>query len=351
MIRLFVALAISTMTAAVAYADPIRINGLYVNTFGDPTNQPLIFIHGGPGYNSFSFEASVAQKLANDGYYVVVYDQRGAGRSEPAKTLSEFTFRSYAKDLDRIIETLGLKIPILMGHSFGGPIALKFMDFYPGVAKELILVAAPVSMPQTFRAMINRAAQTNLQLTWDVSEYRNKMFNLAQTGQIADAMFGPILRYGTHINGNRYIPPEIIGSAFAQASSNGTYETAQSTPEEKTVEAEMNRRPDKYLLGDMKSEPMVGFAKMENYATVDLFNSLKAHRDHVFGIYGSDDGLFDRDQLDAIRDTLPKGHFQVIENASHAVFAHQRIAFVEQVERINRVNRASAKTCAALFAP
>ncbi|MFT6246723.1 MAG: proline iminopeptidase, partial [Crocinitomicaceae bacterium] len=42
---------------------------LYVKTFGDSLDTPTIFIHGGPGYNCATFEATTAEKLASKGFY------------------------------------------------------------------------------------------------------------------------------------------------------------------------------------------------------------------------------------------------------------------------------------------
>lgn len=53
---------------------------LYIKTFGDPHHPAIVFIHGGPRGNSVLFEGTTAQKLADKGFYVIVYDRRGEGR-------------------------------------------------------------------------------------------------------------------------------------------------------------------------------------------------------------------------------------------------------------------------------
>jgi proline iminopeptidase len=304
----------------------------------------LIFIHGGPGYNSYGFEVSVAERLAATGYYVVVYDERGAGRSAPGLSLFDFSYRAYTQDLKQIIDTLQIRHPILMGHSFGGSLALKFMDSYPGVARAAFLIAAPVSFPQTFRAIIDRAANINSQPTWNFTTYRQQVANLVQIQNVAAAFYCPFPIYGVRLNGDRCIPPETIGLAFAQAMANGSYSTSRPTLEEKAVTAELEASPQKKLLSDMKSEPVVGFAYNENYAALDLFASLQRHRARVFGMYAAEDGLFDQGQLSGIESTLPAGHFVMIPNSSHGIFQQQRAKFIEQVGRFDCELRLSGLT-------
>lgn len=69
-----------------------KLDGLYISTYGDKSNSAAIFIHGGPGYDSQDFEITTAELLASKGFYVVVYDQRGQGRSDLAKDYTDYTY-------------------------------------------------------------------------------------------------------------------------------------------------------------------------------------------------------------------------------------------------------------------
>jgi proline iminopeptidase len=317
-------------------AAPIKINGLYVNTFGNPNDQALIYIHGGPGYNSYGFEISAAEQLAAKGFYVVVYDQRGASRSAPVANVLDFNYRSVTRDLKSIVDKLKIKEPILLGHSFGGSIALKFLDRYPDVARGAILIAAPISFPQTFWAVINRATSLNLRPTIFPDEYQKQMANLAQIQNVATAFMCPVPIFGVHLNGGRCIPPAIIATAFSQALALGTYNTANPSPEEKSISGELKASPQKNLLNDINPQATVGYAFTENYAAQDLFETLKKHRENVFGIYATEDGLFDQAQLTRIENTISPPNFRMVENASHALFQEQRTVFVDQVTQFAR---------------
>ncbi len=127
-------------------------SGLYFNTFGDSKNPPILFLHGGPGYNSYTFEYGAANELANNGYYVVVFDQRGCGRSS-AGIPTAYTFPEATKDIIEVIQTTGIKNPMLIGHSWGGTLAIEFLKLHAGVSRGAILLDAPVSWPGTLFSM------------------------------------------------------------------------------------------------------------------------------------------------------------------------------------------------------
>ena len=59
----------------------IQAQDIYSKAFGNKKGIPVIFLHGGPGFNCVNFEVTTAQKLADKGFYVIVYDRRGEGRS------------------------------------------------------------------------------------------------------------------------------------------------------------------------------------------------------------------------------------------------------------------------------
>ncbi len=156
----------STLTFASSKSNQ-KIDGLYVKEFGVSTNQALIFLHGGPGYNSFSFEASTAELLAQKGFYVIVYDQRGSGRSDSVG-LKNYTFENAISDLKTIYEYYKVKKAILLGHSFGGTLAMKYAEKNPEEVKSVILANAPIDQPGIVKSIL------------DNCELRYKQFNNTQ---------------------------------------------------------------------------------------------------------------------------------------------------------------------------
>lgn len=102
---------------------------IYTRTFGNTTEKPIIFLHGGPGYNCVNFEATTAQQLADNGFFVIVYERRGEGRSNDPN--SKFTFKETFDDLNAIYQKYSLSKATLIGHSFGGVVATFFAEANP----------------------------------------------------------------------------------------------------------------------------------------------------------------------------------------------------------------------------
>jgi pimeloyl-ACP methyl ester carboxylesterase len=98
----------------------------------------VIAVHGGPGFDH------VGPKLAlgplSDIAQVVVYDQRGHGRSD-RRTLDEWTLDTWADDIVRLCDVLGIERPIVLGNSFGGFVAQRYLARHPGHADKMIFYA------------------------------------------------------------------------------------------------------------------------------------------------------------------------------------------------------------------
>lgn len=111
----------------------IPVNGtlLHAESFGDPGGSLLIFLHGGPG-SDYRNGLQVKQ-LAEDGYHVVFYDQRGAGLSERlAKEV--YSIPLYLDDLSGVIQyyrSSAAQKVFLFGHSWGAMLAAAYINAYP----------------------------------------------------------------------------------------------------------------------------------------------------------------------------------------------------------------------------
>lgn len=111
----------------------IFINGtqLHSETFGNPNDPMVVFLHGGPG--SDYRNGLNAQQLANDGYYVVFYDQRGSGLSK-RHNRDIYTIQLMLDDLTAVIDyyrTSSSQKVFLFGHSWGAMIAAAYVNAYP----------------------------------------------------------------------------------------------------------------------------------------------------------------------------------------------------------------------------
>lgn len=119
----------------------IFVNGtqLHAETFGNPNNPMLVFLHGGPG-SDYRNGLNV-QQLANDGYYVVFYDQRGSGLSK-RHDKNTYSIQLVLDDLTEVIKyyrTVPTQKIFLFGHSWGAMLATAYINEYPTLIDGVIL--------------------------------------------------------------------------------------------------------------------------------------------------------------------------------------------------------------------
>lgn len=98
----------------------------------------IIAMHGGPGFDH------VGPKLGlgplRDVAQLVLYDHRGHGRSD-WRQADEWTLDTWADDVVRLCDALGIEQPIVLGNSFGGFVAQRYLARHPGHASKVILYA------------------------------------------------------------------------------------------------------------------------------------------------------------------------------------------------------------------
>jgi len=112
----------------------------FVRTAGDPTDPPLILVHG--NVSSGVFFEGLMEGLADQDVYLVAPDLRGYGMSERKQIDATRGMRDFSDDLNALIEEMGLKTPIdLLGWSAGAGVVMQYAIDHPGSVKGLILEA------------------------------------------------------------------------------------------------------------------------------------------------------------------------------------------------------------------
>lgn len=96
----------------------------------------LILLHGGPGYDHSSFKPGFS-RLA-DLAQIVYYDHRGHGRSD-RRPADEWTLDTFADDIVRLCDALGIVKPIVLGQSFGGFVAQRYLARHPAHPARVVL--------------------------------------------------------------------------------------------------------------------------------------------------------------------------------------------------------------------
>lgn len=275
---------------------------LYSAAYGQKTNPAIIFLHGGPGYNSFSFEASTAERLAADGYYVIVYDQRGCGRSSAVTGL--YTFDEALQDIDDLISKYEIVKPTLIGHSWGGTLGIMYAARHPEKIKALVLTGSPLSYQQTFRAIIGNCRQRYTATSSQQLQYID-MLEKMDTAQLLYANY-----------------------CFMHAMSAGLYKASTPADNSKDITARVKAHKDIAYIAKMTEEPVSGFYNKEHYTQLDLRTKVKTLKTPLYAIYGDEDGLFNKACLQDVEAAVGEDNYTLVSNASHNVFIDQQDTFI-----------------------
>jgi proline iminopeptidase len=110
---------------------------IYYKTFGNPNGTPVIFLHGGPGGEGVKDENLKFYDLKK--YFVVLFDQRGCGKSIPEGVFVENNTKNLIEDIEQLRRHLNLNKFILFGHSWGSTLALLYGQKYPQNLLKLIV--------------------------------------------------------------------------------------------------------------------------------------------------------------------------------------------------------------------
>ena len=109
---------------------------LYIEESGNPDGMPVIFLHGGPGAGC---EAGHRQFFDPQKYRIVLFDQRGCGRSTPHAELSANTTWALVEDIEAIRNFLHVDSWLVFGGSWGSTLALVYAQSYPQHVRGMIL--------------------------------------------------------------------------------------------------------------------------------------------------------------------------------------------------------------------
>lgn len=109
---------------------------IYWEQVGNPAGQPVLFLHGGPGAGA----GSVHRRFFDPAQWrVIIFDQRGAGRSRPLGGLTDNSTPHLVADIEQLREHLGIARWLLFGGSWGSTLALAYAQAHPRHVAGLVL--------------------------------------------------------------------------------------------------------------------------------------------------------------------------------------------------------------------
>ena len=111
-------------------------HNIYVEQCGRPDGIPVIVLHGGPGGGC---SPAMRRYFDPNVFRVVLFDQRGCGRSRPHASVENNTTWDLVADIERIREALGIEQFIVFGGSWGATLALIYAETHPEHVRHLVL--------------------------------------------------------------------------------------------------------------------------------------------------------------------------------------------------------------------
>ena len=282
---------------------------IYSKAYGERENPAIVFIHGGPRGNSTLFEGTTAEKLAKKGFYVIVYDRRGEGRS--IDTTATFTFQEAINDLNNIYQKYNIKKANIIAHSFGGLVGTLFTEQNPEKVKSLILTGALFSQQETYDHILE-TTKTNF------------------TNKKDSVMVSKILEIEKLPKNSA----EYRKQCYEVASKSNYFKMPFPTKE-------ANQLREDYEKGEFgrnnirNDNAPILFYKNESKNNIDTKLILKKLKKQVklFAIYGRQDQIFSEKQLIDLKKIVKKENFKIIDNCSHYPFVDQQTEFINTIEK------------------
>lgn len=109
---------------------------IHVEECGNPQGLPVLFVHGGPGAGCDTYHRRFFDP---EKYRIILFDQRGCGRSAPHASIKNNTTPDLINDMETIRKQLGVEQWILFGGSWGSTLALLYAQAYPENVTGMIL--------------------------------------------------------------------------------------------------------------------------------------------------------------------------------------------------------------------
>ncbi|MGH8324290.1 MAG: prolyl aminopeptidase [Steroidobacteraceae bacterium] len=113
-----------------------EVHEIYFEESGNPRGKAAVFIHGGPGSGT---DGKMRCFFDPQRYRIVLFDQRGSGKSRPHASLVDNTTWHLVEDIERLREHLGIERWLVFGGSWGATLGLAYAETHPQRVTELVL--------------------------------------------------------------------------------------------------------------------------------------------------------------------------------------------------------------------
>ncbi|MEM7159735.1 MAG: prolyl aminopeptidase [Myxococcota bacterium] len=140
------------------------LHTIYYEQSGNPKGKPVVFVHGGPGGGTDPKQRRFFDPQA---YRIILFDQRGCGRSTPHAELTDNTTWHLIADMEAIREKLGIDKWQVFGGSWGSTLALAYAEKHPERVTELVLRGIFMLRNKELRWFYQEGASAIFPDTWE----------------------------------------------------------------------------------------------------------------------------------------------------------------------------------------
>ncbi len=140
------------------------IHEIYWEESGNPDGTPVVFVHGGPGGGTGPEQRRFFDPAA---YRIVLFDQRGSGKSTPHASLEENTTWDLVADMERIREMLGIERWVVFGGSWGSTLGLAYAETHPDRTRAIVLRGIFMLRPSELRWYYQEGASFVFPDAWE----------------------------------------------------------------------------------------------------------------------------------------------------------------------------------------
>ncbi|WP_017149745.1 alpha/beta fold hydrolase [Bacillus bingmayongensis] len=270
----------------------VRGKKLYVEMYGSRENHPVLFLHGGPGEMCFDFSYHQAHRL-QDFLWLIAIDQRGVGRSEEIRQEEQFGLRDIIEDCEELRKMLRIEQWSVIGHSFGGFLALLYAAEYPQSIQKIIFEGPTFDFALTSRALLKKTGV--LLKKYGKEKQGNKCIAISESNASSEELLEAYLRLSDELEEHRM-----------ELYNNVEDETDYSLYSEEEWEEFYNR-----------SEIHFTRLKEEGEIHQSLLSKLKDVENPMLLIVGKHDVVTCEKQIEIFQREVQNGEMTVFEESGH----------------------------------
>lgn len=137
---------------------------IYWEECGNPNGKPILFLHGGPGFGCSTYHRTFFNP---DVYRIILFDQRGTGKSLPFSGLENNTVWDLVNDIEKLRAYLGVENWVVFGGSWGSTLGLTYAIKHPEPVKGLILRGIFLCRPQEIQWYYQNGAHNIYPDQWE----------------------------------------------------------------------------------------------------------------------------------------------------------------------------------------